>query len=209
MDSLLALIGRFHILLLHLPIGALLFLALFRLIPSLRHDGLQTAHRALWIIAALSTLVAAATGWALMLGQGNEWGQLGTRHQWLGTALAVVVIISAFIALKDIQDVSDGGLAIACILMVVTAHYGGSMTHGNDFLWGGPEATSYASSDEGQEDDAEIDESIAMVDPSLWSDAKAIFSEYCIDCHNPNRRRGYFDISSHEEIFRVAVVGRQ
>lgn len=194
---------------LHLPIGALVFLALFRCIPSLRHPQLQAATTTLWVIAAITTVCAAITGWALIWSDGNDWGQLGVRHQWLGTALAVVVLLSCLLAMKRIHPISDSGLAIATILMVITAHHGGSMTHGTGHLWGG-NTTKNTDSDEAHSPQAEQHQAIIepQVDPSLWTEANAIFQKYCIDCHNSNRRRGYFDMSSHEEIFKGGSSGQ-
>ena len=48
---------------------------------------------------------------------------------------------------------------------------------------------------------------IADVDPGLWIDANKVFKMHCIDCHNQNRRRGYFDLSSHERYFKGGSSG--
>jgi mono/diheme cytochrome c family protein len=220
MEDLIGLIGRFHVLLLHFPIASLVFLGLFRIIPALRSPKLKLAHASLWIITALSTLVSALTGWVLILNEGNDWGQLGTRHQWLGTALAILVTASCLVAFRGMRSLSDGGLALSCVLMVVTAHHGGSMSHGSDFLWGSAtqpvaEVEASAAEDEAEtgpdepEGEPQIEAHIeAMVDPSLWADAKAVFMQHCIDCHNNDRQRGYFNISSHAEIFKGGSSGQ-
>lgn len=123
------LIGRFHPLLVHLPIGILLFAVGLMLFGWIKKVDVGVAVSLAWGLGALSALVACGAGW--LLAQSGEY-DAGTveKHQWTGlltAGLATVTFLSSrYRWLPAIVTV---------ILLSVAGHYGGNLTHGEDYLF--------------------------------------------------------------------------
>src|SRR5258707_8763664 len=92
-------VGRFHPLIVHLPIALLLlvplleFLGLFR-----RWNDLRASAGFVLLLASISAFVAAFLGWLLAWSGGYE-GTLVTRHMWGGFSLAVFLLLCCFLRL--------------------------------------------------------------------------------------------------------------
>jgi uncharacterized membrane protein len=132
-----ALIGHFHPLLVHLPIG---ILALGILI-SVACQWQKWAHLksfltfiSLW--GAISAIFACITGY-ILASNGEYKAELLDRHQWSGIILAVVTSLAylnqRFGKLDNIHVLLANWLFIGGLLVVV-GHYGGSMTHGVGYV---------------------------------------------------------------------------
>src|SRR4029453_10491649 len=90
MTELLPFLGRFHVLLLHLPIGILL-LAMVLEVASRRErfSHLAPAVGPVWAIGALSAIVTAVLGY-LHASEGGFEGDAVNAHRIAGTSLALV-----------------------------------------------------------------------------------------------------------------------
>lgn len=135
-------IGRFHPILLHLPVGALGLLCLFELICSTRRGEEKYGE------AALLTLIVGAVGAVLAVLAGimlsREGGYVGgnfTLHQTmgiLGTAGVLLSLVVRIVAMgKDSAELLNAYRALYFIsfgIMGLGAHFGGNMSHGSKFL---------------------------------------------------------------------------
>jgi mono/diheme cytochrome c family protein len=123
----------------HLPIGIFLLLALLEAIGLLARSRrlawlpvLTPRQRALILaIGALASAVAAFLGWLLARGGDYDPAQV-SRHQWLGVAAAGAAIL--LLAVHRLRWLYGPFLAASLVLLVVAAHAGGKITHGNDYL---------------------------------------------------------------------------
>ncbi|WP_422083478.1 c-type cytochrome domain-containing protein [Ulvibacterium sp.] len=166
---LVAWIGRWHPLILHFPI-VLLLIAIFLGLTG------KKIPRILLTIAVISALLTAISGFFLGKETGSK-GDLLFWHQWLGGALALLAAlwygleglqIGKQIYTKIIQVVIVG-------LIVLTGHYGGMITHGQDFL---------ALPEEKKQD-------IIPKNPLVYGHVvNRILEEKCVKCHNPNKKKG-------------------
>ncbi len=87
-------IGRFHVLLVHLPVGFIVLLAsleLLALVP--RFKGATTHNGLIAALAVPASLVSAACGWLLSRGGGYD-ATLLQLHMWTGFALAALCAIT-------------------------------------------------------------------------------------------------------------------
>lgn len=135
-------IGRFHPILLHLPVGALGLLCLFELICSTRRGEQKYGD------ASLLTLVVGSAGAVLAVMAGimlsREGGYVGgnfTLHQTMGiigtagVLLALVVRITAMgRGSMELLNAYRALYFISFGIMGLGAHFGGNMSHGNTFL---------------------------------------------------------------------------
>lgn len=131
--------GRFHILALHVPIGVLV-LALaaeaLTFTKRYRRTGDLVVGFALPLLV-LTGVVAIVLGLALAHG-GDYPRSLVAKHRNL-TAAGVAVAALAMIAWPFRRRARRWGhralLALAAVLMSAGAHFGGSLTHGTDYLF--------------------------------------------------------------------------
>ena len=129
-------IGRFHPLVVHLPIGLLVLVPLLEAAGTLR-PALREAAGFVLVLAFASCLVALSLGFLLAYGSGNS-GPGVTRHLWGGVVLTIVVLM-CLLARPQWQAHASGyayPALLVCMLMALvwTADQGGSLTHGSNYL---------------------------------------------------------------------------
>jgi uncharacterized membrane protein len=136
-----ALIGRLHPLLVHIPIGLALFAAAAEAIFMARGQAdWRTAALASLRTSAPFGLAAAIAGWRLAASPGVEATPSLDWHRWLGT-LAAVALLGAALATAGVREGRAATLWVyrialfwAAALVAITAHLGGLLVWGADFL---------------------------------------------------------------------------
>ena len=199
-----AFVGRFHPLLVHLPIGFLILTAIVEgLSRSRRYAEARRLVPLLLALSALSVLGAVVTG--TLLARGGEYdAALVGRHQAWGMYLGVAVVLAVVAAwLRGVQETTrsralyGGTFALSLLLMGVTGHFGGSLTHGESFLsehmpplpWLTPATASTA---RGPVDRNATPVFATLVAPTLQS--------RCAGCHGQARQSGGLRLDSVEAI---------
>src|SRR6202789_1149766 len=127
-------LGRFHPLVVHLPIGLILLLPLLELAGRLR-PALHEAATFVLSLSVLSCLLALTLGYLLAYGSGDE-GAGVSRHMWGGIALSIGVVGCALLrgASGGLRGLYPYLLGCVLLLLAWTAHQGGSLTHGDKYL---------------------------------------------------------------------------
>ncbi len=136
-------IGRFHPLLVHLPIGFLLLTGAVELLSRTKRFaglGIDRLMPALLGLSALTTLGAIITG-NLLSWSGEYDAALVGRHQQWGMLLGVAVVLACAAAWwrtraegRGPRLVYGGAFVAALVLVTGTGHFGGSLTHGETYL---------------------------------------------------------------------------
>ena len=190
--------GRFHVLVLHLPIG--IILAVIALEVASRRRMLQRPESAgsfLWAAAAVTSIVTVALGYMHYF-EGGFAGTSATVHMIAGTSVAVLATLAWLLRmwLTSLYSRAQHGIsAVLVILLVVAGHYGGNLTHGPGFL------AEYAPGPiralAGLEPRRPPVTELAAADP--WLDVvRPMLRARCSSCHNSERRRGMLDLSNYE-----------
>jgi uncharacterized membrane protein len=126
-------VGRLHPLVVHLPIGILLLLAVLELVgwrrPSLRLP--PAVRTVVLLIAVLSASMAAACGW-LLASKGGYDETLLERHRWLGVGTAGFALV--LLLVRRWPRPYGAFLAATVAALAVAGHDGGSLTHGRYYL---------------------------------------------------------------------------
>jgi uncharacterized membrane protein len=130
-------LGRFHVLVLHLPIGIILAaVALDWIARSERFRALGAVSPFLWALAAVSAVATAALGY-MHLAEGKFSGDSASAHRFFGTSVAVFTVVVWWLSrrpeLYKRVNVATGVILLA--LVTITGHFGGNLTHGSSFLW--------------------------------------------------------------------------
>ncbi|WP_422359609.1 c-type cytochrome domain-containing protein [Reichenbachiella sp.] len=181
-------LGRFHPLVVHLPIGILL---LAFLMWSYDFWKKSTAFsQAIAFSLLLGTLGAAAScliGYMLSLSGGYS-DQALNWHMWAGiatTALAAWAYLSFTLKLKSNKNehIRWASLTLMVIVLSITGHLGGNLTHGSDYL------TEYAPIIGERANQLPLPRQVeaAMVYDHI---AKPIIQAKCVSCHSDEKKKG-------------------
>ena len=195
-------LGRFHPIILHLPIGALIVLFFMELINSVNSKlNLESACNILLWFSVISIIPTLLLGF-LLGSSGNYDDELLNSHKWLGwfTALICVwlVVIREKKSISNPKKVSNFYrvfLFVNVILLSFAGHYGGYLTHGEDYL------TKYmpVAMKKMIGLDNENAEYIVINEEVDDSSSEAVYYEktirpiiqtYCFECHNVDKQKG-------------------
>jgi uncharacterized membrane protein len=172
-------IGRFHPLLLHLPIGALLYaFAHWSFEYFFSKADKKTDFTFVLAIGALSAIASAVSGWILANDGGYDESLLDWhKYLGIGTAVGSVALLWAYRSVAN-QKTFGGIFTAFIVLLTLTGHYGGSLTHGEGFL-SFPEA----------EETVKLPDNIE--EAHVFSDlVMPIVDRKCVSCHNPQKSKG-------------------
>lgn len=201
--DLISLIGRFHPVVLHLPIGALFTIAVAEIWLRRSEQSRDQALLLVFYLFALGTsLLAVVTG--LILHEEDVYGgSTLDLHEKLGIATGVATVVVAVLAVRVVLLGKHGrptglwlrarqaGLVVTLLLITVTGHFGGELTHGKDFLT--EFAPAFLRAEEG-EVAVEVDDDITAFDAAIYP----ILDSYCIYCHDAENTKGRLRMDSPE-----------
>jgi hypothetical protein len=211
-------IGRFHVLLVHLPIGLIALVAFLELLA--RWPRFKDANAALGPVLALAvpvSIASAVCGWLLSLGGGYEPGLL-QLHKWMGIAVAIACTLTALAYWLNLKKHYRLGVIATFVVLVGASHLGGSLTHGKDYLiryapgplrsWIGGEKNAPASTSAAK--------SGSVAEQRVFADVvKPVLDRYCIGCHGPQKAGAHLRLDSYAAILKgseqgpVVVPGKQ
>ena len=128
-------IGHLHPVLVHLPIGILMIACLLQWLSSKpRFGNLKPAISITLLCGMLTSIAAGVSG--LFLSSGDDYDeQLVNTHQWFGIFTTIVSIVFYFVHQRNSSFVIRQLVSIILFLLIIlTGHFGGSLTHGSDYL---------------------------------------------------------------------------
>lgn len=199
------LIGRFHPLIVHLPIGFLLMAVFFALVSLIKkYRALRFAAPVTLLIGSISAAFACITGYVLSLYGDYEIDTLD-NHMWAGIFTTITSFVAYLVSIKKIPFAflkSRKALVVTLIIILVfinvTGHLGGSLTHGSDYL-----STSVF-----------FDKQIRKKKISNINDAyvfadlvQPILENKCGSCHNSSKKKGKLSMESYIEITKGGKHG--
>src|SRR5207247_2642799 len=182
-----------------------------RVVPSFPSTVLDSV---LWL-AALSGFAAALAGWLLSHEGGYDAGLLD-QHLWSGVATGIgafaCVLVRSFAKMRPdravLQRLAPALVVGTCGTMLVAAHFGGTLTHGEGYL------TEYAPTpirllaglpiprDRSRESLTPIAEREAFDGVAL-----RIFENHCTACHNAGKLKGNLKLDSYEGVLAGGQSG--
>lgn len=200
-------VGRFHPVVVHLPIGFLMLLGILEFLALKgRFKHLAGPSRAILFINLPVAAIAAGTGW-LLAGAGDYNPGLLGQHRWAGVAVAAGSALLLIIHQRHQVRLYRWGLAAMMVLLGFTGHQGGSLTHGSDYLIkhapaplrrllgaGAPKAP-FAKS-------------------TYQLAVQPILDRCCVSCHGQEKIKGGLRLDSFEAVMKggengpVVVVGK-
>lgn len=191
-------LGKFHPLLVHLPIGFILLLAALEWL-ALRPGGkeLTAANRVILLLTIPASLASAVCGWLLAANGGYDADAL-FWHRWLGTAVAAAAIVLWVIRQRGWMTAYRRSLLATLVLLAVASHFGGSLTHGSDFLaWPKPRVK------EGKA----LTEPEFLAKPVFTEVIQPIFNQYCVSCHGEKKSKAGLRLDSAAHVLKGGDSG--
>jgi len=183
-------LGRFHPLVVHLPIGILVLTGVAGLL--LNDDNIARYRNLLRMAYLIGTLVA---GVAILTGlylaplasyeEGNVWW-----HKWMGITTATIGLI-LFWHSKQLGSSFIFKLLNICMLLVmtITGHLGGMLTHGPGYLFTQAETGDSIHIQE-------VNDSTLLFEGLVFP----VLQMKCIRCHQKDTKNGGLDMSSMEAL---------
>jgi uncharacterized membrane protein len=192
--------GRFHPVLVHLPIGFLLIAALLEI--GRRSGKVAVAESTVIFVlfwSAVSATFACIAGYLLSLGGGYD-EELLSGHMWKGIGVAAFAWVAWLVKSDRFGEKIPFGpvfympaFLIATLLTLTAGHDGGSLTHGDGYLTQyTPEPfRSLAGIPPRTEQITEI-KPIANVNQAIvYNDIiRPILELRCVQCHNASKKKG-------------------
>jgi len=182
------LLGHFHPVLVHLPIGILMVALLLQWLSSRKkYASIKPAVPIVLLWGSITALIACITGYFLSISDDYD-RSLVNWHMWMAIG---VLLTSATLYTKEINpavEVPKKLLSFGLLgLLMVTGHLGGSLTHGSDYLTK-PFVKLF-------EDDTTTNIAIKPLanvqEAFAYNDVvKPVLQTKCYSCHNSNKQKG-------------------
>jgi len=200
-------VGRFHPLVVHLPIALIALLPVIEACALFRrgHHLRGAADFLLWIATA-SAIGGTTLGWVLAF-NGGYVGELVNDHMWSGCILSFFCLFALLLRRRWAQDGwrSAGVLYLPVLLATVglmswTAHQGGQLTHGETYLtehmpaklraWlGMPEAKTKRPKPDPSSASL-VGAQVEAGEPSFYAQRIApAFERTCVPCHKEDKKK--------------------
>jgi uncharacterized membrane protein len=195
-------IGHFHPLLVHLPIGILILALLMSLLPGSKRAVMQSAFSLSLAVAAISSALACVAGY-LLANSGDYDAELVKNHQWTGIATSILCF-AAWLAPKFNRQILWGTV----VTLTVASHMGGTLTHGEGYLFSSGEEPPMAQNIEIPTEDTiarsvsdTIHSTPAPRQVYLYRDEiTPILKSKCYNCHSAVKKKGGLRLDSESFI---------
>ena len=194
-------LGRFHIVLLHLPIACLLAAFPFEVWRSLcRREGASPAARLLLDVGAIGALVTAALG--LLLAANGKYDAAALEgHRLWGVSAAILAGVAA-LAQRCTSALAKLKMPAALASMVCIAwasHLGGTATHGEGFLSEYLPHARAALAGQPTPTPAAGGEFAVRIQP--------ILEEHCLSCHGAKKPKGKYRLDTRAHALKGGASG--
>jgi uncharacterized membrane protein/mono/diheme cytochrome c family protein len=206
-------LGSFHPVLVHLPIGILIVALLLEwLSRKSKYASVKGAIPVIFFAAALTAIMACMTGYWLSLSGEYDEVTLG-RHKWMGIITALLssmayVLKQGYLPIPSANKIYNVFCVALSVLIVVTGHLGGNLTHGSGYLVKNlpePLRKTFGYADLQTESKPIPD----VQEAAVYDDLVArVIQKKCISCHGPDKQKGGLRLDTKEWIDKGGKDGK-
>lgn len=200
-------IGRFHSLLVHLPIGIFLLGYFLEILFQFGFRKIISSRSIIIFIYAIGLFAgvfAAVTGWLLSFSEDYAIDALN-NHKLLGITTLVVMLFVIIYQIKTPEIKSKLKLIVstlAIILTGLTGHFGGNLTHGSNYLF------EYGPNSLNAYEDINLNRLKTITPDSvrIYADIlHPIIENNCVACHNSENFKGGLILENYSDLFKEAA----
>ncbi len=196
-------LGRFHPLVVHMPIALIVLVPVFEIAGRFR-PALQEAAVFVLSLSVLSCLAALSLGYLLAYGSGDA-GAGVTHHMWGGIALTIAVLGCALVRTgpDPVRSVYPWLLGGILLLLSWTAHQGGSLTHGGNYLTEYLPAPLKQLISGGKQQGPRFTYPDSFYARHLYP----VLDANCVACHGEQKVKGHLRLDSYDGLMRGGSDG--
>jgi len=180
-------IGRFHPLVVHMPIGFIAAVVILQLVALFSQSNLRIGIVTLLWFSMITAILSTIIGTLLAIPGGYD-AELLLKHRQLGlgTSIATIWMLCAHRSKRRGSGLFYSlSLLFGMGLLGATGHFGGSLTHGDDYL------TAYLPEALGGTAPPELIDSGTIEDAALYDRViQPILNAKCVDCHSDTKSKG-------------------
>jgi len=188
-------IGKFHPLVLHLPIGSLLMTFLLLLVSKYQKVSLERAIRIGVDFSFAGALISSIMGYLLSLDEAYDFSTL-KFHFWGGIATLILSLSLCILhRMKAKGNLFFSTYVLTLLALSITGHKGGQITHGEDYL--------------STEDLFEETKVVMQKDSINYYNevVNVIFEDKCISCHNANKSKSELRLDRYDLVMKGGERG--
>jgi uncharacterized membrane protein len=198
-------VGRFHPLIVHFPIALLAVATIMEVLSRFQKlKRFSSGLPVVLVLGAITALLSVLMGFFISGDRGYD-DTILSWHKWTGVSVLLLSSFMSLVALNIIR-VSPGirtSLFVALFLLVATAgHFGGSLTHGDNYL--SEKAPAFVRNLFIKGDTTNGVFSKLPQDPDsviVFADMIApLLTDRCTPCHNQTQKKGNLVLTSREGI---------
>ncbi|MES2330031.1 MAG: c-type cytochrome domain-containing protein [Bacteroidota bacterium] len=202
MNALIEFFGRFHPVLVHLPIGFLLLALILQWLGRKeKYMAILPAIRVAFLLGMISAVVSCLSGWSLSSSGEYDEATLDL-HRWFGISVAVFSLIGYIYSSKPNSVVKNVLSLTTVVLIIITGHLGGTLTHGEGFLTKGI-FNSKDSAGSARKVIANVQEAQVFGDI-----IQPILTDKCGGCHSAKKQKGGLRIDGKDWILKGGKDGK-
>jgi uncharacterized membrane protein len=203
-------IGHLHPVIVHLPIGILLLGVLMMVYEHYSKVDLGAPISLAFLVGSISAVMACIAGWILS-NSGEYDALLVQKHQWTGISTAVIGLLVYF--LKQYRKLLA---VILSLLVFITGHYGGTLTHGENYLFKSNENSNKSQVDTIKVEAKKITQTISNGADSLTIETHNVYKEAiapllklrCYNCHSAIKQKNGLRLDAEAYIKKGGKNGR-
>ena len=197
-------LGRFHPLAVHLPIGLILLVPVLEIAGAFR-PALREAAGFVLALACAACLGTLILGYLLAYGSGDTGSTL-TRHMWGGIVLAITLLL-CLLTRPSWSSANPSRMypaLLSCVMLVLlwTAHQGGSITHGADYLTRYMPAPLRRIAAFGT-----VNAAVPYPDSFYAKNIHPILDSNCVSCHGASKIEGGLRLDSYDALTKGGKDG--
>jgi uncharacterized membrane protein len=188
-----------HPVLVHLPIGILIFGILLCFFPQNGKNALLPSIRLAFLIGGIAALLAGGTGFLQYQWEGFAWEDV--QLHLVGGVITAVGSFGVYALVKNAEVLTTKIRVLALVLgliLGITGHWGGNLTHGEGYF------TEVLPADLQSLLGVAVQPELGpQLTEETWENAQLyaeviqpILNKNCKSCHNPRNRKGELDLTS-------------
>jgi hypothetical protein len=151
-------------------------------------------------------IATAGCGWLLAEGEQFD-AELLWWHRWLGTAAAAGCLLTAILYFRAPIAWHRSALLANVALLLAASHFGGSLTHGKDFLTEhGPAFVQRALGRRSANLQA-LPNANRLEQPVFAAVILPVLDRSCVSCHGPEKAKGKLRVDTHAALLKGGDAG--
>lgn len=196
-------LGRLHPVLVHLPIGFLLLGLILQWISfKEKYQAIIPAVKIAYLLGALGAVASCCSGW--LLSSGGEYDEATLQwHKWFGISVAAVSLTGYFFVTHE-HSLTKKGIAVTILLLLfITGHLGGTLTHGEGFLTKGILDHKADSAHMARKALPNVQEAVVFSDI-----IQPVLIDKCGSCHSATKQKGGLRLDAKDWIIKGGKDGK-